>query len=248
MVMTTVDETNMSAEQAWYSEHQGKKAVKTLEANNFDAVFVPNRREALAKVIERIPPQATIGCGDSVTLHQVGFFTWAKQQKEHELIDPFTVMPYDYPNDWVKFRKERLKLQKRAALADVFVTSTNALTLDGKIVSIDGHGNRVAAMCFGPNRVIFVVGANKIVNNVDEAIKRIHEYVAPINIKRHLDKHAIPAFAELPCAITGSCTYCHHKNKGCRITVIIDGWSQITHTPGVELPPSIIVVGESLGI
>ena len=243
-----VDEKDTSVEEGWWFEHLAKRTMKALKANNFDVEYVSDRGKALAKVLERIPVGATIGNGDSVTLHQIGFFDWLHQQKEHEAFDPFSIQPYDFPDDWAKFRRERLKLQKRAATADVFVTSTNALTLDGKIVSIDGHGNRVAAMCFGPNKVIFVVGANKIVNNVDEAIKRIKEYVAPINTKRHLDKHAIPAFAELPCAKTGMCSYCHHTNKGCRITMIIDGWSAITHTPNVELPPSIIIVGESLGI
>ena len=242
-----MDEKDMSKETRWYLGHMAQKAIQAFKKNNFDAEYVADRKEALAKIIERIPAGATIGCGDSVTLHQIGFIEWLKSVKDRELFNPFSIQSSDFPGDWIKFRTERFKLQQRALTANVFVTGTNAITVDGKLVNIDGHGNRVAGMIFGPNKVIVVSGANKIAENVDEAIKRIHEYAAPINNRRHLDKHGFAAFEKLPCVATGMCSYCHSENKTCRITTIIDGWQPISHCP-TEYQPTIIIIGESSGI
>ena len=231
-----------------YREHLVQRAIAALKKNSFDVEYVVSRSEALAKVIEKIPPKATIGCGDSVTLHQIGFNDWLSKQKDHESFNPFGIQRDDFPDgDWVQFRNERFRLQQKALTANIFVTGANAVTLDGKLVNIDGHGNRVAAMIFGPNKVIIVSGSNKIVNNVDEAIKRIHEWASPMNVKRHIEKHGFDALVKLPCAMTGMCAYCHSENKICRITTIIDGWSPFAHCPA-EYQPSIIIVGESLGI
>ena len=239
------DEKDILMETRWYLEQLAQKTILALKRNNFDAGYVPDRKGALAKIIENIPTGATIGCGDSVTLHQIGFIDWISSQKDHEVFDPFSIQAYDFP-DWTTFRTERFKLQQKALTANVFVTGTNAITLDGKLVNIDGKGNRVAAQIFGPNKVIFVSGANKIVKDVDEAIKRTMEYAAPINTKRHVEKHNFP-IEKLPCAITGMCSHCHHEKKQCRIIAIIDGWSPYNHCP-IEYQPTIIIVGESLGI
>ena len=240
-----IDEKDVSMETGWYLERLAQKAIKALKNNNFDVEYIASCGEALDKVIERIPTGATIGCGDSVTLHQIGLFDWLHRQKDHEVFDPFSIQACDFP-DWTTFRIERFKLQQQALIANVFVTGTNAITLDGKLVNIDGKGNRVAAQIFGPNKVIFVSGANKIVKDVDEAIKRVHEYASPINVKRHVEKHNFP-IEKLPCAITGMCSHCHHEKKQCRIIAIIDGWSPYNHCP-IEYQPTIIIVGESLGI
>ena len=244
-----VDEKDISKEAKWYHKNFIQKTIVALKKNNFDAEYVASRDEALVRVIEKIPPGATIGCGDSVTLHQIGFIDWLSNQKYHEVFNPFSIQRDDFPDgDWVQFRNERFILQQKALTANVFISGTNAITLDGKLVNIDGHGNRVAAMIFGPNKVIIVSGANKIVNNIDEAIKRIHEWAAPMNVKRHIEKHGFADHLEnLPCALTGRCAYCHNENKICRITTVIDGWSPFAHGP-TEYQPSIIVVGESIGI
>ena len=216
-----------------------------LKKNRFEAEYVADRKAAFTKIVEKIPSGATIGCGDSVTLHQIGFFEWLREQKHHEVFHPSSDKPYP----------ERFRLQQKVLTANVFVTGTNAITADGKIVSIDARGNRVAPMIFGPNKTIFVAGENKIVNDVDDALKRIHEYAAPINARRHVVKHgssAVSVQAEgignLPCAKTGSCHQCKSENKICRITVIIDGWSGMYHCPNQEHQPFVIIVGESLGI
>jgi hypothetical protein len=227
---------------------KAQKAIQMLKKNNFDAEYVNDGATALSKIIEKIPPGATIGRGDSVTLHQIGLVDWLKDQKDHQVFDPFSIEFTDFGNDWVKFRTERFKLMQQALIANVFVTGTNAITLDGKIVSIDGHGNRVAGMIFGPNKQIIVAGVNKVVKDVDAAIARIRDIAAPVASRRHVEKHGWKnEIAKLPCVVTGMCNECSSENKVCRITTIIDGWSPVLHCP-VECQPSVIIVGELLGV
>ena len=241
-----VDERDISMETRWYSERLAERAIQALKRNNLDAEYVLKREEALVKVVELIPAGGTVGCGDSVTLHQIGLINWLKQQKDHEVFNPFFLKRSDFPDE-ASYRAEHFNIARKALTADVFATGTNAITLNGELVNIDGHGNRVAAMIFGPSRVIIVAGFNKIVKDVDEAIKKIHEYTAPINMKRHVEKHGSNFMTKLPCVITGTCSYCHSENKGCRVTTIIDGWSPIVKALN-QHPPFIIIVGEPLGI
>ena len=132
---------------------------------------------------------------------------------------------------------------KESFFADVFVTGTNAITLDGKLVNIDGYGNRVAAMIYGPAKVILVIGTNKIVKNVDEALERIHQYAAPINAKRHYLKHHDQNFIDLPCIKTGGCVDCRHEWRICNYTTIIEG-AVSRHQGRIN----VVLVGEELGI
>jgi hypothetical protein len=104
-------------------------------------------------------------------------------------------------------------------------------------------GNRVAATIFGPEKVVVVVGANKIVKSVDEALERINNYAAPMNAKRHALKHGRDDFADLPCARTGICVDCNHPWRMCRYTVIIEG-SMLREKGRIN----IVLVGEELGI
>ena len=121
------------------------------------------------------------------------------------------------------------------------LSGTNALTMDGKLVNVDGIGNRVAGLIFGGKKVIAVVGANKIVKNVDEALERIRNISAPKNAKRHQLKHMYP---ELPCVTTGQCMDCRHEMRICCNTVIIE--HQMSLDPDRRM--NIVIVGEVLGI
>ena len=120
------------------------------------------------------------------------------------------------------------------------MTGTNALTLDGKIVNIDGHGNRVAAMLFGPTQVIIVVGVNKIVRTLDEAIEKIRNRTAPLNVKHHVDFDPMP-----PCGVTGVCSDCSSPWRICNKTVIIEGEYDNNKYKPVT---TVVIVGERLGI
>ena len=138
-------------------------------------------------------------------------------------------------------------------LTDVFLSGANAITLDGKVVCTDGNGNRVAALIFGPKKVIIVAGVNKLVADLDEALRRIHEVACPLNVRRHVLKHHHPELAlEKPCVKAGKCNDCSHVTRGCNYTVIIEA----AHAPeaaGQRYSPehlarvNIIIVGEALG-
>jgi hypothetical protein len=241
------DEKILSLEMSWYYSKIANMAISALRKNNFDANYADNSEVALRQIIDMIPPKATIGCGDSVTLHQIGFVDWLREQHDHEVANPFFINKQDY-KDYKEFREKIFIEMRRALISNVFLTSANAITLDGKIVNIDAHGNRAGGTIFGPNKVIVIVGANKIVTDVDQALRRIEEWAAPMNVKRHIEKHGYANTPGLPpCGYTGRCSHCNSDGKICRITTIIDGWSPLVHGPS-ERPPSIFIVGQTLGI
>jgi len=207
-----------------------KELIKRLGDNNIPAFYVINRKQAFDKVMSMIPEGSVVGFGDSLTLRQIG------------VIDALARGNYTFLNPWKTGTsvEESMKIKKRALTSDVFVTGTNALTLDGKIVNVDGHGNRVAAMLFGPNKVIIVVGVNKIVENLEQALKRIREKTAPLNVKRHLEFDPMP-----PCGVTGLCSDCSSPWRICNKTIIIERqYDNNKYKPII----TVVIVGEELGI
>lgn len=238
-----VNECNVTEEVSWLYESLARRTMKSLARNNIPAEYARDRKEALEKVIQAIPPDSTIGIGDSVTLHQIGLFSWLEAQNKM-VFNPFQ----RHPDGRLVFsQEERLKIMRAAMTADVFLASSNAVTMDGKLVNIDGRGNRVAPMIFGPNKVILVAGANKIVKDVEEALQRIKSFSAPVNAKRHALKHHMDYLQQLPCVATGICGECHHQAKICRKISIIDGQSPVFLSPGQE-GIMVILVGEPLGL
>jgi L-lactate utilization protein LutC len=211
-------------------EQKIQDVIERLAENNIPALYVKDRREALDKVMSMIPVGSVVGFGDSLTLKQIG------------LVDALEKGNYTFLNPWKPGTtvEENIRLKKRSLTSDVFVTGTNALTTDGKIVNVDGHGNRVAAMLFGPDKVIIVIGINKIVGNLDEALKRIRDKAAPLNVKRH------PAFDPMPpCGTTGVCSDCSSEWRICNKTVIIERqYNNNKYKPII----TVIIVGEELGI
>ena len=198
--------------------------IEHLQEKNMEGYFVPNRQEALDLIMSLIPPGAVVGRGDSLTLNQIGVIDELQRRDQNRVINPVQTDDKGHNPP----REERRKLQREALLSDVFLTSTNAVTLEGTLVSIDGAGNRVAAMMFGPKKVLVVAGGNKIVTDVEEALHRIHNVVAPLNALRHNLKHK--------------------QGEGlgwgfCRYTAIIDGCQ-----PAEKGRISVILVGEDLGI
>ena len=207
-----------------------RKLIQKLGENNIAAVFVENRKVALDKVMSMIPERSVVGFGDSLTLRQIG------------VVDALEEGNYTFLNPWRPGIgvEENIKLKKRALTSDVFVTGTNALTLDGKIVNVDGHGNRVAAMLFGPEKVIIVVGVNKLVENLEEALKKIRNRTAPLNVRRHPDFDPMP-----PCGVTGVCNDCSSPWRICNKTVIIE---REYHNNRYRPIITVVIVGEELGI
>ena len=187
-----------------------------------------------------IPEGVIVGTADSTTLIQMGVFSALRKRGKNDIINPFV---RDAKGRLLVDGEERQELMRKALLSDVFVIGTNAVTLDGKLVNTDGNGNRVAAMIFGPKKVIVVAGANKIVKDADAALKRVREYCAPRNVIRHGTKHRRAEFLDIPCAKTGVCVDCRHPMRICRYTTIIEG-----AMPQNRERMTLILVGEALGM
>lgn len=240
------NELDLTEERKWMNVNLCEKVISSLKINNINAEYCQYRSEALTRLKALVPENATIGIGDSLTLHEIGLFHWLDDQSTRTVFNPFIRTPQGHN---VYSQTERFEIMRKALVSDVFLTSSNAVTIDGKLVNIDCRGNRVAAMLFGPKRTILVIGVNKVVQNVDEGLQRIRNYCAPMNVQRHILKHHLDMFKKLPCAIKGECVDCRSSARICQKTVIIDG--QIAF-PGFRAPEdlgiSVLMVGESLGI
>jgi len=207
----------------WYAETLARRAIEALEKNNMTGFYASTQEAALKKALSLIPKGSKVGYGGSHTLDQIGIKE-ALRAGDCHLIDRNQPGIDDEQMD---------KLRRESLTADVFLMSTNALTLDGKLVNIDGYGNRLAAMIFGPPKVIIIAGTNKIVCDVEAGIRRIKDYVSPIHAKRRQ--------RPLPCATTGYCVDCRAPERACNSLVITEGQRQKDRI-------TVIIVGEDLGI
>jgi len=202
--------------------------VKALKNNKFNAIFVRNRPEALQCVLDNIPIGSVVGAGDSVTLKEIGIFEELKRRN-------FTLY---WPFDEAVPKEHRRSIARKALLADVFLSGSNAITIDGKIVNVDATGNRVAGMIFGPKKSIIVVGINKIVKNLEKAFERIRNVAAPLNAKRIREERG---WELLPCVEIGRCVDCNAENRICNIITIIEKKPR-----AVDI--IVVIVGEKLGL
>lgn len=234
-----IDERDISQEKAFYYKQRAQRVIENLEKRRMKGYYAASRQEALSLIMDLIPAGAVVARGDSITLDQIGLVEAILKRGQNTLINPFQIDEEGY---WIK-PEERLQMMRESFFADILVTGTNAISLDGKLVNIDGAGNRVAAMIFGPEKVILAVGVNKIVKDTEEGLQRIHQYAAPLNAKRHNLKHHDSLLAELPCVRTGVCADCRHEMRICNYTVIIDG-----AMPQHQGRINVVLIGEELGI
>ena len=196
--------------------------IKALKANGFDAIYADNSKEALQKALRMIPKEATVGISGTVTIREIG------------LVDALEKQGNTIYTDWNHGLEveEKLRIRRAGMNSDIYLTSSNAITLNGQLVNIDGTGNRVAAMIFGPKKVIIIAGANKIVDNLDDAFARIKSIACPLNGKR--------LGLNVPCALTGKCTKCESPQRMCKVSVVIDKKPNLSDI-------HILLVGETLG-
>lgn len=212
----------MSEFKSWHNQTIGAKVVEALKKNNFTASYVNTRQEALDKLAALIPGDAAVGIGGSWTIKEVGIDTLLVERGN-------TVYNHNIPG---LSPEESLELRRKQMTCDVFLTGTNALTLKGELVNVDGAGNRVAAMIFGPKKVIVITGINKIVTDVTAAMERIELFAAPINNKR-LNRPN-------PCTVTGECMDCQGPTRICNVTTVM-------HKKPVVTDVEILIIGEELG-
>lgn len=210
----------MTPKQTFY-ENQAKSIIHKLEARKMEGYYCPDKESAKAKVLELIGPnKKVVTYGGSMSLDEIG----VKEAVEEAGHDLLRREKYVTP-------EEKRECFAKQTLADVFMMSTNAITLDGKLVNIDGSGNRVACLSFGPNEVIVVAGMNKVVSNVEEGIARSRNFAAPPNTVR--------LGCDTPCAKIGQCGNCLNDTICCQIVV-----TRASRVPGRI---KVILVGEELG-
>ncbi|WP_069650710.1 lactate utilization protein [Caloranaerobacter ferrireducens] len=184
-------------------ERKVKRTIENLEKNNMHGYFVQNEREAIEKIKELIKEGDTVTVGGSMTLFEVGVIDFLRNGN------------YNFLDRYKEgLTSEDIKeLYRKSFSADVYFTGSNAITEEGELYNVDGRGNRVAAMIYGPDKVIVVVGVNKIVKNIDEAIERNRQWAAPANAKRLNRK--------TPCAEVGYCMDCMSSDRICNEYVVI---------------------------
>ena len=189
-----------------WNEKVAEKIIKNLEKRRMAGSYTASAAKAKAEIIEMIPQGATVFRCGSMTAVGIGLWEAIADLPEVNLIDPYN--PELSP-------EEGLELRRQGLTADVMIASTNAITLDGRLVNLDGMGNRVAAMAFGPKKVILVVGMNKIAPDLESAIARVKHYAAPVNNIRYGLKN--------PCVETGLCSDCRTPQRICNIWSTIEG-------------------------
>lgn len=234
-----MEETDSRPERAVYNEHRAARIIQNLQKRLMNGLYAATAADARDAILALIPPGAVVARGDSLTLAQLGVPAAIRERGQNELIDPFEE---DKDGNWPP-SDLRDKMLLDTFSADVFIAGTNAITMDGKLVNVDGSGNRVAAMVYGPKKVILAVGVNKIVDNAEEGRQRVREIAAPLNTQRHLLHHHDKPMADLPCVKTGVCADCKLPYRICNYTVTIEG-AMAFHEGRI----TVVIVGEDLGL
>ncbi|MEW5772322.1 MAG: lactate utilization protein [Thermodesulfobacteriota bacterium] len=189
-----------------------RQAARALEQNNFEVHLAADAEAAKTLVLDTLIPglvkdygAKSASFGGSMTLVHTGIYEAVKACPELRVLDTYDTSQPQY---------ERIQLRRQALLTDIFLTSSNAVTADGKLANLDGTGNRVAAITFGPRHVIVVAGRNKIAPDLNAAMYRIRDVAAPVNAMR-LDR-------KTPCAKTLRCEDCSSPDRICNSWVITE--------------------------
>lgn len=205
-----------------YYETLANTIIKNLEKRQMEGYYCPTIEEAEKKAFSFLPEGCTVSFGGSMTLEETGMLTALRHAPSIHLIDRATAKNPD----------ETKKMFHDALSADYYFMSTNAITTDGELVNIDGTGNRVAALIYGPEHVIVLAGMNKVSANTTEALSRVHNVASALNCKR-LER-------KTPCAATGVCDDCLSPDCICNQVVI-------TRRSGIKDRIKVILVGEEYG-
>ena len=203
------------------NEKLGASLIKALSLRHFDAYYCASASEAAEKILSLIPKTDVVSWGGSMTMEALGVIDRVKKGG-WRVIDRSTAQS----------QEEKIEIMRRALLCDTYLTGANAISEDGEIVNVDGNGNRVAAMTFGPKSVIVACGMNKVVKTAEDAVSRARNTAAPVNAQRF--------DIRTPCKTTGSCADCKSTDSIC---------SYIVRTrlckPAGRI--KVVLVGETLG-
>ena len=203
------------------NERLAERMIKNLKRRNMEAFYCPTAAEEVKKVSELIADGSSVTWGGSMTIRDMGIPQALKDRATLEVLD----------RDEVTDREEVVKIYERAFTADVYLSSANAISEDGVIVNIDGNGNRVAAITWGPKKVIFIIGLNKVAQTVEAALARARSTASPINAARFDIK--------TPCQVDGVCHNCNSPESICNYVHFLRNSPHGKHT--------VILVGEAFG-
>lgn len=203
------------------NEKAAGKVIKNLARRNIEAFYCPTSREAVDKLLEMIPQGSSVTWGGSMSIRDIGIPAALADAGKYEV----------YDRDKAPDRTAATEIYLKAFSCDYYLSSANAITEDGVIVNIDGTGNRVAAITFGPRNVIFVIGMNKLTQNVDAALARARSLAAPVNTARF--------DIQTPCKLDGVCHNCLSDDCICNYI------HYLRHSPKGK--HKVILVGESIG-
>lgn len=212
----------MTTTETWHIRTIGEAACAALKKNGFDARFAETGKDALAYIESMVKPGISVGFGGSMTLRALGV---------HDRLEQLGAKILDHGKKGLT-TEQKMDVMRAQLTSDLFISSSNAVTLDGEIFNIDGNGNRVAALTFGPKKTVVVVGYNKIVRNLDEAKARCESIASPMNNKRLETGNA--------CCKTGICMDCKSEKRICKIYSILKQRPRLSDF-------TVIVVGEELG-
>lgn len=206
----------------WLLEQRINKTIESLKSNNINGYYLKSKNEIIEKIQELVEEDATVACGGSMSLFEVGVMDHLRSGR-YKFLDRYKegLTPDQIRDRYVG-----------AFNSDAYFTSSNAITEAGELYNVDGNGNRVAAMIYGPKKVIVIVGVNKIVKDLDAAIKRNRELSAPANAKR-LSRNT-------PCTKVGHCMDCKSPERICRAYTVIK-------SQGIKDRIHVLFINESVG-
>ena len=204
-----------------FYETAAETLIKNLDKRGMEAYYVDNKDDALKMALRFVTPGSSVSWGGSISINEIGLIPALKAWD-------CTVLDRTVP----KTEEEKKEFFGKVAVCDYYFMSTNAITMDGELVNIDGTGNRVASLIFGPSNVVIIAGMNKVADNLESAVDRARNTAAPMNTIR-LDR-------KTPCTQVGRCMDCMSPDCICNQFVVTR-----RSTPAGRI--KIILVGEELG-
>jgi L-lactate utilization protein LutB len=211
----------MNTPQKLRNQRLAERLIKQLQRRHITAYYCPTAAEAVQQVSSLIADGSSVTWGGSMTIRDIGIPQALRDRGTLEVLD----------RDLVTDRDEVVHIYERAFTADVYLSSANAISEDGVIVNIDGNGNRVAAITWGPKQVIFIIGLNKVAQTVEAALQRARSTAAPVNAARF--------DIQTPCQLDGVCHNCNSPESICNHVHFLRNSPRGRHT--------VVLVGESLG-
>ena len=202
-------------------ERLAKTLIKNLKRRHIEGFYCPTAKEAVQKVSELIEDGNSVTWGGTMTVRDLGIPDYLRNRGTLDVLD----------RDLAETPEEKQAMYLRAFSSDVYLTSANAISEDGVIVNIDGNGNRVAAITWGPKKVIFVIGLNKVAQNVEAALARARSTAAPTNAARF--------DIQTPCQADGVCHNCNSPQSICNYIHFLRNSPKGRHV--------VVLVGEELG-